>query len=96
MPGILIWDVINSHNIPLYHFHHISVVCRQLGFGDALRAYTGSYFGGVDTSIPIHLDEVQCSASDHYVSECRHNGWGNNDCRHTEDAGVACTGSSRL
>ena len=96
MPGILIWDVINSHNIPLYHFHHISVVCRQLGFGDALRAYTGSYFGGVDTSIPIHLDEVQCSASDHYVSECRHNGWGNNDCRHTEDAGVACTKSSKL
>ena len=97
------WDIIDArynclrcHTKPLYHFHLISVVCRQLGFGDALRAYTGGYFGGVDTSIPIHLDEVQCSASDHYLSECRHNGWGNNDCSHTEDAGVACTGSSKL
>ena len=74
----------------------VSVVCRQLGYGDAIRAYTGGFFGGVDTSIPIWLDEVQCSAADHYLSECRHNGWGNNDCRHSEDAGVGCTGSSNL
>lgn len=85
---------------PLRYLHHtsypLSVVCRQLGFGDAIRAYTRSFFGGVDTRIPIWLDEVQCSASDNYVSECRHNGWRNNDCSHSEDAGVACTGSSEL
>ena len=74
----------------------ISVVCRQLGFDDAIRAYSGGFFGGVNASIPIWLDEVQCSSADHYLSECRHNGWGNNDCTHSENAGVACTGSSKL
>ena len=81
----------------LNYYHTISsVACRQLGYGEAIRTYTGGYFGGVDTSIPIWLDEVQCSSADHYVSECRHNGWGNNDCRHTEDAGVSCTGSGKV
>ena len=68
-----------------------SVVCHQLGFGDAVRAYSFSYFGIGSLSMPICLDNVQCATGDRHLSECDHNGWGNHDCTHFEDAGVACT-----
>ena len=68
------------------------MVCHQLGFGDAIRAYTNGYFGGGSSSMPIWLDEVSCTSTDRYLSECNHNGWGDEDCTHSEDAGVACAG----
>ena len=68
-----------------------SVVCHQLGIGTAVKAYTNGYFGSGSSSMPIWLDEVQCTTGDRNLSECSHNGWGNNDCSHSEDAGVACT-----
>ncbi|XP_065913726.1 neurotrypsin-like isoform X2 [Dysidea avara] len=71
------WDILDAN-----------VVCYQLGFGSALRAYT---YGG-SSSIPIWLDEVQCTTRDRYLSECHHNGWGNENCGHSEDAGVVCNG----
>ena len=68
-----------------------SVVCSQLGFGDAIRAYTNAYFGMGNSSMPIWLDGVQCGSTNRYLSECTHNGWGVHDCVHSEDAGVACS-----
>ncbi|XP_065913214.1 neurotrypsin-like [Dysidea avara] len=73
------WDMVDAN-----------VVCYQLGFGKAWRAYTYGYFGSGSSSMPIWLGEIQCTTRDRYLSECRHNGWGNNDCSHYEDAGVAC------
>ncbi|XP_065913209.1 scavenger receptor cysteine-rich domain-containing group B protein-like isoform X2 [Dysidea avara] len=78
------WDIVAAN-----------VVCQQLGFGDAVRVYTSSHFGSGSSSMPIWLDDVQCTTRDRYLSECGHNGWGNNNCNHFEDAGVACTGTIR-
>ena len=74
------WDIVDA-----------DVVCHQLGFGDALRVYThgSSRFA---TSIPIWLDDVHCTSEDNYLSECVHNGWGEENCGHFLDAGVVCTG----
>jgi len=73
-----------------------SVVCHQLGFGDAVRAYSSNYFEGGGSLWPIWLDNVQCTSEDCSLSECSHSGWGNGDCSHSEDAGVACTGTGLL
>ena len=72
------------------------MVCHQLEFGDAVRAYSYNYFGSGNSSMPIWLDEVQCTTGDNSLSECNHNGWGIHDCYHSEDAGVACYGIGLL
>ena len=41
---------------------------------------------------PIHLDEVSCRPSDTNLLECDHDGVGQHDCGHNEDAGVRCFG----
>ena len=38
----------------------------------------------------IWLDEVACSGTESELQDCAHNGVGINDCRHREDASVAC------
>ncbi|CAB4035545.1 deleted in malignant brain tumors 1 -like, partial [Paramuricea clavata] len=64
------------------------VVCRQLGFQDALAAYQGRQFP--DGTGRIWLDDVQCGGHESSLFSCRHLGWGNHNCRHSEDAGVRC------
>jgi len=49
--------------------------------------------GGGSTSLPIWLDNVQCAIEDQHLSDCSHNGWGNTNCEHTQDAGVECDGA---
>lgn len=38
----------------------------------------------------IWLDEVACNGSENKLQDCAHNGVGKTDCRHGEDASVAC------
>ena len=77
------WDLDNAR-----------VVCRQLGFRTALGAPTKAAFGqGVGT---IWLDNVHCDGTENSIDECSHNGWGENNCRHTEDASVVCAGEHLL
>ena len=38
----------------------------------------------------IWLDGVSCDGDEARLDECRHPGWGNEDCGHAEDAGVRC------
>ena len=69
------WDLEDAH-----------VVCRKLGFRDALAAQGGAAFGpGVD---PTHLDDVTCIGSETSLSQCRYAETDN--CNHFEDAGVVC------
>jgi len=47
----------------------------------------GSYGRGQD---PTWMDEVHCSGGEDRLDTCRFAGWGNEDCSHSEDAGVLC------
>ena len=66
-----------------------NVVCRQLGFVGAAAANMSAAFG--QGKGQIWMDNVQCTGDESSSTECHHNGWGNENCNHYEDAGVICT-----
>jgi len=73
-----------------------NVVCKQLGFPQASRAFRGATHG--QGSGPIWMDDVKCSGWESHIYDCGHRGWGSTDCTHSEDASVECSypGSSSI
>ncbi|XP_019850019.1 PREDICTED: deleted in malignant brain tumors 1 protein-like isoform X3 [Amphimedon queenslandica] len=69
-----------------------TVVCRQLGYSVTGTAYGNAYFGQGTGS--ILMDNVACTGSESYLTNCSH--ITNHNCRHSEDAGVSCAGSSSV
>ena len=67
----------------------LKVVCRMLGFKDAVRAYSYATFG--QGKGRIWLDNVRCVGTETELGDCPHLSWGTHNCQHYEDAGVACT-----
>ena len=65
------------------------VVCRQLGFGPAVAARSRAFYG--EGNGRIWLDDVNCVGTELNIKDCSHNGWGNHNCNHGEDAGVQCS-----
>lgn len=66
------------------------VVCRELGYLFAKSALRYAHFGqGVD---PTWLDEVKCVGNESSINDCSHAGWGVENCVHSEDASVICSG----
>lgn len=66
------------------------VVCRQLGYAFVIRATKKAEFGE-GRSLPILLDDVQCSGQEKTLLECSHSDIGKHNCSHKEDAGVICS-----
>ena len=64
------------------------MVCRQLGFSDALEAHMGGYFPPGTGN--ILLENVQCHGFESSLDMCVHSQWHTHDCEHSEDAAVTC------
>ena len=68
-----------------------NVACRQLGFSSASSAPRNALYG--QGSGPTWMDNVRCNGGEASLFDCVHNGWGNEDCSHGEDASVFCVSS---
>ncbi|XP_073668142.1 antigen WC1.1-like [Paramisgurnus dabryanus] len=73
------WDVTDA-----------AVVCREVNCGEALQATYDAYFG--EGSGPITMALVSCSGSESSLKNCRSDDWFIQDCSHSDDAGVICSG----
>ncbi|CAH3014529.1 unnamed protein product [Porites evermanni] len=65
------------------------VVCRMLGFPDALRYFRGSEHFGKGTK-DFWLDDVRCSGYETSIAQCSHREWGHHNCQDINPAGVMC------
>ena len=75
------------------------VACRALGYEEGSVAdatqFTGAHFGAGAQSMPIWLDNVQCSGTETGLLACPRRyspAVGTHNCRHNEDVGVRCAG----
>ncbi|XP_070543452.1 scavenger receptor cysteine-rich type 1 protein M160-like isoform X2 [Ptychodera flava] len=73
-----------------WNLNTAEVVCQELKLGHAVAAYGEAHFG--QGSGHILLDEVSCIGNESSLFSCRHSGLKNSDCKHSEDAGVLCSG----
>ena len=73
------WDILDAN-----------VVCRQLGFDEALAATHDSSFGYGRGRIWLY--NVNCNGGERGLLNCSHSGWGYSvsSCDHANDAGVIC------
>ncbi|XP_054763721.1 scavenger receptor cysteine-rich domain-containing group B protein-like [Lytechinus pictus] len=73
-----------------------TVVCRELGFGEG-EAISGASRTIPDGNIlsPIYFDNVGCNGTESTLLDCIHNGIGEHNCGHMEDAGVICSAPSK-
>jgi len=63
------------------------VVCHMLGYQDVGR-YIGNRYGA--GSGPIWLDNVRCRGMETSIADCRHRGWGIENCWHFKDVSISC------
>ena len=74
----------------LWTIEDADVACRMLGHKSA-SAFTKRASYGEGSGI-IWLDNVHCDGDEVNLLRCSHQGLGNHNCRHSEDAGVVCSG----
>ena len=81
------WGTVCDDN---WDIQDAKVVCHQLGYPDAVAAPLYAHYG--EGSGEILLDGVHCLGTESDLFTCEHNGIGNHDCSHYEDASVECLG----
>ncbi|XP_010225858.1 PREDICTED: LOW QUALITY PROTEIN: lysyl oxidase homolog 2 [Tinamus guttatus] len=72
-----------------FSIHAAHVVCRELGYVEAVSWLPSSKYGKGEGR--IWMDNVHCSGKESTLAACTSNGWGVTDCKHTEDVGVVCS-----
>ena len=74
-------------------FFQASIVCKNLGYFDALKFTQESFFGEV--SGPFSFDNVKCSGFESQLIDCKH--LDVDDCTSREGAGAICqSGASKF
>ncbi|XP_069054157.1 scavenger receptor cysteine-rich type 1 protein M130-like [Lepisosteus oculatus] len=71
-----------------------SVLCQQLGCGEAVAAPGQAWFG--QGSGPVWADVFECRGNESHLSHCAVSTWGRAVCSHGQDAGVICSGENWL
>lgn len=81
-----LWGTVTDHGWDIYD---ANVVCKQLGFGGAVGAYSGSSFG--IGKGPIWMSNFQCKGNELKLAKCNHS---NTEVQgawdHYKDASVEC------
>uniref|UniRef100_A0A8C8HW66 Lysyl oxidase homolog n=1 Tax=Oncorhynchus tshawytscha TaxID=74940 RepID=A0A8C8HW66_ONCTS len=72
-----------------FSIHSAQVVCRELGYLEAVSWFPSSKYGKGEGR--IWFDNVQCTGKEKTLALCTSNGIGVSDCKHTEDVGVVCS-----
>ncbi|KAM8776778.1 scavenger receptor cysteine-rich type 1 protein M130 isoform 1-T1 [Rhynchonycteris naso] len=72
----------------------VSVICRQLGCPTVIKASGWTNFSA--GSGRIWMDRISCQGNESAIWDCKHNGWGKQNCTHQQDAGVTCSDGSDL
>ena len=67
-----------------------AVACRELGYASVGTESTSAIPDGAPSQ-PIFLDMLGCTGSETRLSNCHHNGFGNEDCDHVEDVKLSCS-----
>ena len=80
------WGTVCDNN---WDRNDAKVVCKMLGFGTALMAPGGAYFG--EGSGDILLDNVGCTGTENNLGDCPHNALKSSTCEHGNDASVVCS-----
>ncbi|CAB1320023.1 unnamed protein product, partial [Coregonus sp. 'balchen'] len=68
-----------------FSIHSAQVVCRELGYLEAVSWSPSSKYGKGEGR--IWYDNVQCTGKEKTLALCTSNGIGVSDCKHTEDVG---------
>ncbi|XP_060677686.1 deleted in malignant brain tumors 1 protein-like [Hemiscyllium ocellatum] len=83
------WGTLCSKSL---EFQDAEVICKQLRCGSILSIdfYARLFGAGMG---PIWLDGIDCPTHESTLWQCQRNPWGQNNCDHSEDAGVLCSGN---